>query len=74
MGGPLSVGLGLGLTAYEATEVIDAFEAAADRDEIPSAWALPLAQGAMYCRRHGEEWRPCKACRAASAAIIEHIP
>lgn len=56
--GPLSVGRQLGLTADEASEVIDAFTAAADRDEIPARWALPLAQAAMYCRKHGEEWRP----------------
>jgi hypothetical protein len=42
------VGLGLILTEYEANEVIDAFAAAADTDEIPAAWALPRAQGATY--------------------------
>jgi hypothetical protein len=54
----MSVGLQLGLTPDEASEVLDAFTAAADRDEIPAMWALPLAQGAMYCRKHGEDWRP----------------
>ena len=44
MGGqhdPIRVGLQLGLTPDEASEVFDAFTAAAGRDEIPALWALP---------------------------------